>query len=96
MATITEQLGEFAANVSVSQLPGEVVEKAKSCLLWGLCGALNVDKSYANNVTGREMATTIASENLAATGKGSTVLLGGAKVSPTDAAWGNGVLFDNT
>ena len=64
MATITEQLGEFAANISLARLPDEVIEKANACFLWGLRGAFTTDESYADNEEERQMAGAIAVANL--------------------------------
>jgi hypothetical protein len=96
MATITEQLGEFAASISLDRLPDEVIEKAKSCLLWGIGVALSTDESYANNTVARQMAADVASVSPSVPGTGSTVLLNGVRTSPAEATFANAVLFDQT
>jgi 2-methylcitrate dehydratase PrpD len=90
MATIAQQLGEFVSQISVDNLPAEVIAKAKSCLLYGLGIAMAAHDSRQGKIA--EAAMTEC-ETLSQ--GGATTILTGTKTTPGAAAFANGVLFQS-
>ncbi len=90
MATIAQQLGEFVSQISVDNLPADVMAKAKSCLLYGLSIAMAAHDSRQAQIA--EAAMTELESLLPG---GSTTILSGKKATPGAAAFANGVLFQS-
>ena len=90
MAGITEELGQFVADVSLSELPADVVWKAKSCVLYGLAIAMGASDNAGAGVAAAAMQDV---DGAPEAGR-STILLSGARVGASDAAFANAVLFN--
>lgn len=90
MAIIVQELGEFVSRMAVNDLPGEVIAKAKSCLLYGLSIAMAAHDSRQAQIAEAAM---IESETLPQ--GGSTTILSGRRTTPGAAAFANGVLFQS-
>jgi 2-methylcitrate dehydratase PrpD len=89
MATISQQLAEFVAGLSLDSLPPEVVEKAHCCLLNGLGVAM-----AAHDSPSARLADATARDLSGESGR-STAILSGAKLAPASAAFANAVLFNS-
>lgn len=88
MATLAQRLGDFAATLDVEQVPANVVEKAKSCLL----------NSYGMALGGRRLpyAEVASAAALATHGEqagGATIFLNGRITSIGGACLANAALF---
>ena len=90
MTTIAQQLGEFVSQISVDNLPAEVIAKAKSCLLYGLGIAMAAHDSRQGQI-----ADAALTESEILPQGGSTTILSGKKTTPGAAAFANGVLFQS-
>jgi 2-methylcitrate dehydratase PrpD len=89
LATITQRLAAFCSELSLDQVPHDVVWKAKSCLLNGLGVAM-----AAHTSPSARLAEAAVLDMAATTGGPSTTLLSAAKTSPANAACANAVLFN--
>jgi 2-methylcitrate dehydratase PrpD len=88
MASIAQQLGDFVAGLDATQIPSDVVEKARACLLnsYGMAlGGLRLP--FAAVACAAAVAT--HGETLA----GVTMLADGRKTSLAGACFANGALF---
>ncbi|HLN87232.1 MAG TPA: MmgE/PrpD family protein [Candidatus Limnocylindrales bacterium] len=90
MATIAQQLGHFVSQISVDNLPADVIAKAKSCLLYGLSIAMAAHDSRQAQIAEKAL---LADESLSQ--GGSTTILSGKQATPGAAAFANGVLFQS-
>lgn len=83
--TLTEQLGDFVAHTKFSDLPSEVVTRAKTCLLHNLAVMLagRQAEALAHDVVRRHYPTPAES----------TLVWDGTKVSAEGAALGNAALM---
>jgi 2-methylcitrate dehydratase PrpD len=83
--TVTAELGEFVAHTKFTELPREVVEKAKTCLLHDLGVALAGWRA-------EQLVHTLVARHYALPGE-STLFWDGSKVSAEGAALGNAALM---
>jgi len=88
MATVAERLGQFAADLKWDQIPPEVIEKGKTCMLNGVgislsCFTMDMPKA----------ARSIVKQYEKDIGRGATLMGDGTKVSMMGAAFANGVMF---
>jgi 2-methylcitrate dehydratase PrpD len=90
MATIAQQLGEFASGININDLPADVIAKAKSCLLYGVSIAMAAHDSRQAQIAEAAMIETETRPQ-----GGSTTILGGKRTTPGAAAFANGVLFQS-
>jgi 2-methylcitrate dehydratase PrpD len=90
MKTISQELGEFVSRLTLSDLPQEVISKAKACLLYGLGIALAAHESRQGQIA--EAAIT---EWETLPEGGSTTILSGKKATLGAAAFANGVLLQS-
>src|SRR6266508_3634113 len=90
METIAQKLKKFVSNITINDLPPDVIAKAKSCLLYGLSIAMAAHDSRQGQIAEAAM---IESESLPL--GGSTTILNGKRTTPGAAAFANGVLFQS-
>jgi 2-methylcitrate dehydratase PrpD len=90
MTTIAQELGDFVSRVKISDLPPDVIAKAKSCLLYGLSIAM-----AAHDSRQAQIAEAAVAESEALAQSGSTTILSGKRTTPGAAAFANGVLFQS-
>ena len=88
MESVVERLGRFASDLNLDQVPSEVVEKAKTCLLNGVGIGLS-----CHGLESAQSARKLIKEYEKSQNKGATILGDGSKVSLMGAAFGNGVMF---
>ncbi len=88
MKTVSEDLGAFIGGFTAADLPPEVIWKAKSCLLYGLCIAMAAHDSRTARIAEDAVCEWEGTDTT-----GSTTLLSGRKTTPSNAAFANGVLF---
>ncbi len=87
--TVTQELARFAVNLKYEDIPLNVVDKVKTCILHGTCiGLAGMDIIFG------KIARAQISKAPTAIGNGSVTLLGdGTKVAVMDAAFATSVLF---
>jgi 2-methylcitrate dehydratase PrpD len=88
--TIAEKMGRFVNNLSYDNLPKEVIEKGKCCMINGLAIGMS-----CHNVEFGRMARELikAEETGIPSDKGATIFCDGSKVTPMGAAFANAALF---
>ncbi|MBW1942982.1 MAG: MmgE/PrpD family protein [Deltaproteobacteria bacterium] len=88
--TIAEKMGRFVAGLSYDNLPEEVIQKAKCCMINGIA----IGISCHSVEFGRMARDLIKAEELGIPAeKGATLFCDGAKVTPMGAAFANAALF---
>jgi 2-methylcitrate dehydratase PrpD len=88
--TIAEKMGRFVNNLSYDNLPKEVIEKGKCCMINGMA----IGMSCHNVEFGRMARELIKAEEMGIpSDKGATIFCDGSKVTPMGAAFANAALF---
>ncbi|KIL45390.1 MmgE/PrpD family protein [Jeotgalibacillus soli] len=85
--TVSERLAAFTSQLSYSDIPDEVVEKAKTCLIHGIGVGLAGYKTDFPRIAAEIVTHNSSKSNQA------TLLYNGSRCSPMDAAFANAVLF---
>lgn len=88
--TLAERMAHFVKNLSYDNLPKEVIQKGKCCMINGIAIGIS-----CHNVEFGRMAKALikAEEQGIPPEKGATVFCDGAKVTPMGAAFANAALF---
>ena len=84
MASLSRQLAQWVANLRYEDLPPEVIDRAKGVTLHNLISAL-----IGSQTSGCKDAVSFVTEEESTTKHGATVLVNGAKVTKTAAAYAN-------
>ncbi len=88
--TMAEKMGQFVRDLSYDNLPGEVIQKAKCCMVNGIA----IGMSCHSVEFGRMARDLIKAEELGIPPeKGASIFCDGAKVTPMGAAFANAALF---
>jgi 2-methylcitrate dehydratase PrpD len=89
-ATVAEKMASFVNSLSYENLPGEVINKAKCCMINGIAIGLSChDVEF-----GRMARELIKSEELGIpSNRGATIFCDGSKVTAMGAAFANAALF---
>ena len=90
VATVAEKMASFVNSLSYENLPGEVINKAKCCMINGIAIGLSChDVEF-----GRMARELIKSEELGIpSNRGATIFCDGSKVTAMGAAFANAALF---
>lgn len=90
MDTISRKMARFVTNLSYDRLPGEVIQKAKCCMINGIAIGLS-----CHSVTfGRIAREAVKAEELGTPPeKGATIFCDGSRVTAMGAAFANAGLF---
>jgi aconitate decarboxylase len=89
MVSYTRQLAEFAANLNLSDVPAEVIARAKSIILDGLgCGLFGANLNWTQILAG-------VVKRLEPQGGGASIWGRGQTASPTSSALVNGTLVQS-